>query len=65
MVRIAEQLTKELPEARVDFYEVNGKTYFGEITFFDGSGMQRFNPDSWDETFGKWVKLPEESGGTD
>lgn len=63
MGRIAEQLTKELPEARVDFYEVNGKTYFGEITFFDGSGMQRFNPDSWDETFGKWVKLPEKSGG--
>lgn len=63
MARIAEQLTKELPESRVDFYEVNGKTYFGEITFFDGSGMQRFNPDSWDEAFGKWVKLPEKSGG--
>ena len=61
MARIAEQLTKELPEARVDFYEVNGKTYFGEITFFDGSGMQRFNPDAWDETFGTWVKLPEKS----
>ena len=63
MVKIAEKVTKDIPEARVDFYEVNGKTYFGEITFFDGSGMQRFNPDSWDETFGKWIKLPEKSGG--
>lgn len=63
MVKIAEKVTKEIPEARVDFYEVNGKTYFGEITFFDGSGMQRFNPDSWDETFGKWLKLPENMGG--
>lgn len=63
MVKIAEKVTKDIPEARVDFYEVNGKTYFGEITFFDGSGMQRFDPDSWDETFGKWIKLPEKSGG--
>ena len=65
MVKIAEKVTKDIPEARVDFYEVNGKTYFGEITFFDGSGMQRFDPDSWDETFGKWIKLPEKSGGGD
>ena len=63
MVKIAEKVTKDIPEARVDFYEVDGKTYFGEITFFDGSGMQRFDPDSWDETFGKWIKLPEKSGG--
>lgn len=63
MVKITEKITKDIPEARVDFYEVDGKTYFGEITFSDGSGMQRFNPESWDETFGKWIKLPENLGG--
>lgn len=63
MVKIAEILTKDIPQARVDFYEVNGKTYFGEITFFDGSGMERFHPESWDKTFGEWLKLPEKLGG--
>ena len=63
MVKIARILTKDIPEARADFYEVNGKTYFGEITFFDGSGMERFNPESWDKTFGEWLKLPEKLGG--
>lgn len=63
MVKIAEQVTKNIPEARVDFYEVNGKAYFGEITFFDGSGMERFNPDTWDKKFGEWLKLPENMGG--
>ena len=63
MVKIARILTKDIPEARADFYEVNGKTYFGEITFFDGSGMERFHPESWDKTFGEWLKLPEKLGG--
>lgn len=63
MVKIAEILTKDIPQARADFYEVNGKTYFGEITFFDGSGMERFHPESWDKTFGEWLKLPEKLGG--
>lgn len=63
MVKIARILTKDIPEARADFYEVNGKTYFGEITFFDGSGMERFHPESWNKTFGEWLKLPEKLGG--
>ena len=63
MVKIAEILTKDIPQARADFYEVNGKTYFGEITFFDGSGMERFHPESWDKTFGEWLKLPGKLGG--
>lgn len=63
MVKIAEILTKDIPEARADFYEVNGKTYFGEITFFDGSGWERFDPESWDKKFGEWLKLPGNIGG--
>lgn len=63
MVKIARILTKDIPEARADFYEVNGKTYLGEITFFDGSEMERFNPESLDKTFGEWLKLPENIGG--
>ena len=25
--------------------------------------MVPFNPDSWDRTFGEWIKLPENIGG--
>lgn len=64
MVRIAEQLAAGTTELRVDFYQVNGKVYFGELTFFDGSGFDRFDLENWDEKFGSWIKLPENNGGT-
>ena len=63
MKELAEKLSKGIPEVRVDFYEVNGRAYFGEMTFSHWSGMVPFNPDSWDRTFGEWIKLPENIGG--
>lgn len=33
MMEAASVLSKGFPEVRVDFYEVNGKLYFGEMTF--------------------------------
>lgn len=58
MVRLAERLAKEIPFVRVDFYEVNGKTYFGELTFYPGSGWEEFRPMEWDEKLGNWIILP-------
>ena len=63
MRQLAEKLSKGVPHLRVDFYEVNGKAYFGELTFSHFSGMVPFNPEEWDETFGSWIKLPEKFGG--
>lgn len=63
MCRLAEKLSAEIPHLRVDFYEVNGKTYFGELTFSHFSGMMPFEPEKWDDTFGSWIKLPEKFGG--
>lgn len=63
MRRIAEKLSEGIPHLRVDFYEVNGKAYFGELTFSHFSGMVPFNPEEWDTTFGGWIKLPEIYGG--
>lgn len=63
MHQLVEKLSKGIPHLRVDFYEVNGKAYFGELTFSHFSGMVPFNPEEWDETFGSWIKLPENSGG--
>ncbi len=58
MKSLASKLSKELPQSRIDFYEVNGKTYFGEITFFHWGGTKPFDPIEWDYTFGSWIKLP-------
>ena len=63
MKKLAEQLSKGIPQVRVDFYEVNGKAYFGEITFAHWSGLTPFEPEKWDKTFGDWITLPEEAGG--
>ncbi|MBP5617108.1 MAG: hypothetical protein J6X06_04905 [Elusimicrobiaceae bacterium] len=51
-------LAKDIPFVRVDFYEVNGKMYFGEMTFFPASGLGKFTPDKWNETIGDKLKLP-------
>lgn len=50
--RIAEDLAKPFPEARIDLYDVDGIIYFGEITFFDGSGYMTFTPDEYDTILG-------------
>ncbi len=53
MKSIAEGLSKEFPHVRVDLYNIDGKIYFGELTFYDGSGYMTFTPDSFDEELGK------------
>ena len=58
MKELASKLSKGLPEARCDFYEVDGKIYFGEITFFHHGGNVPFHPKEWDEKMGSWIKLP-------
>ncbi len=59
MIDFAELLSKEVPFLRVDFYCVNHKIYFGELTFYPASGFLRFNDDVWDRQMGSWIKLPD------
>ena len=58
MHTLADKLSVDIPQVRVDFYEVNGRVYFGEMTFFHWSGLKPFEPKEWDMTFGSWIKLP-------
>ena len=58
MMELAQKLSKDLPFIRVDFYNVNGKIFFGELTFFPGGGFECFNPKGWDYELGSWLKLP-------
>lgn len=57
MVEFAEILSKDIPFVRVDFYEISGKLYFGELTFFPGSGYEEFEPEEWDYKLGKMIDL--------
>lgn len=59
MKQLAAQLSVGVPHIRVDFYEVNGKIFFGELTLSHWSGMEPFEPEEWDKIFGEWIKLPE------
>ena len=60
MLSCAQLLSAGFPFIRVDLYSVNGKVYFGEMTFFHHSGMVPFVPDKWDRIMGSWIKLPTE-----
>lgn len=57
MKELAEKLSKDIPHLRVDFYEVNGKVYVGELTFSHYSGFVPFDPPKWDMIFGDWIDL--------
>lgn len=57
MRELAEKLSAGIPHLRVDFYEVNGRVYFGELTFSHWSGMTPFDPPEWDEKLGNWITL--------
>lgn len=58
MIKFAKKLSQSIPFIRVDFYEINKKLYFGELTFFPGSGFEEFTPVSWDYKLGNWLQLP-------
>lgn len=58
MKKLAHCLSKDIPHVRVDFYEINGQIFFGELTFFTGSGFIPFKDRKWDELLGSWVHLP-------
>ena len=60
MAKYARVLSSGFPHVRVDFYEVDGRLYFGELTFYHFSGFMPFEPQKWDRIFGDWLRLPAE-----
>lgn len=57
MLQLAETLSQGFPHVRVDFYYVNGKIYFGEMTFFPWGGPIWFTPDEWNYKLGELLKI--------
>lgn len=58
MLEFSRILSKDFIHIRVDWYIVEGKLYFGELTFYDGSGFAEFIDEKWDLMLGKWIQLP-------
>lgn len=59
MITLAEKLAKGIPFVRVDFYNVDARIYFGEMTFYPAGGMSKWvgNIDV-DKMWGEWIELP-------
>lgn len=57
MTEFAEKLSAQFPHVRVDLYNVSGIIYFGELTFYDGSGYMSFTPDSFDLELGSYFDI--------
>lgn len=57
MKMLAEKLSSGIPQVRVDFYVVDGKILFGEMTFFNGGGNSPFEQEEWNEKLGEMLKL--------
>ena len=49
MKDICRTLSANIPFLRVDLYVIDGKVYFGELTFYPASGIGFFKPKEWDE----------------
>ena len=59
MIELAENLSAGIPFVRIDFYNIDGKIYFGEYTFYPGAGLEEFTPEIWDKKLGDLINLPE------
>lgn len=57
MINYAEVLSEPFPHCRVDLYNISGRIYFGEITFYHGGATQNITPEEWQERLGSWIDL--------
>ncbi len=62
-LRIACQLSKDIPFSRIDLYETDNNTFFGEVTFYPASGFGKFSPAQYKELLGQMINMPGEKRG--
>ena len=60
MKELARKLSYNIPFVRTDFYEIEGKIYFGELTFYPCTGYIPFDPEKYDKILGDMLELPKE-----
>lgn len=63
MKKLAGILSKNIPQVRIDFYNINGNVYFGEYTFFTCSGYIPFEDEQWDKKLGDMITIENKCKG--
>lgn len=59
LIEMSEKLSEGTPYLRVDWYDINDKLLFGELTFYTWGGTCKFIPWKWNKIIGDWITLPE------
>lgn len=57
IIEYAEKLSEGIRQVRVDFYIIDNKVYFGEMTFYTWAGLIEFTPPEWNDVMGSWLEL--------
>ena len=60
LIELSNKLCKRFNHVRVDWYVINDKLYFGELTFTHENGIGEFMPQEYDYKFGELLELPKE-----
>ena len=60
MKELAEEIAKEFPFVRVDFFEIGGKIVFSELTFTPGGALIPFTPREYDDRLGNLLDISKE-----
>jgi len=61
MIDLASKLSEKLPFVRVDFYSIDGKSIFGEMTFYPSGGRKDYTPNEYNKIVGDYFNLPEKT----
>ena len=57
MKQIAAKCSQGMKFVRIDLYEIDGKVYFGEYTFFHGGAFWPMKPEHWEKDLGDLIKI--------
>ena len=57
MKEIAKKLSEDFDYVRVDLYNIDGNIYFGELTFCDSGGFEKFTDKKWDFKLGSYWEI--------
>ncbi len=60
IIDLAKKLSQGIPHVRVDFYVIKKQVFFGELTLYHGSGLEKYTPESLNLQLGSYLKLPKE-----
>ena len=63
MLLCAGKLAEGTASLRTDFYSINDKIYFGEITFYQEAGFAHFSSEEYARKLGEKICLPEKKNG--